>query len=57
MKLKKRGRPPLPEGERREKSYFVRLRPDEYEQLKGKAAGEGFSVASYIRMMCLGRMK
>ena len=43
------GRPKLSYDMRRGKTYFVRFRDAEYNELKVKAAEAGVSVASYIR--------
>lgn len=43
------GRPKLSDDMRRGKTYFVRFRDAEYNELKVKAAEAGVSVASYIR--------
>ena len=48
------GRPKLSDDMRRGKTYFVRFRDAEYNELKVKAAEAGVSVASYIREHCLG---
>ena len=43
------GRPKLSDDMRRGKTYFVRFRDAEYNELKVKAAGAGVSVAAFIR--------
>ena len=49
------GRPKLSDDMRRGKTYFVRFRDAEYNELKEKAAEAGVSVASYIREQVLGK--
>ena len=49
------GRPKLSDDMRRGKTYFVRFRDAEYNELKVKAAEAGVSVASYIREYVLGK--
>lgn len=49
------GRPKLSDDQRRGKTYFVRFRDAEYNELKAKAAEAGVSVASYIREQVLGK--
>ena len=49
------GRPKLSDDMRRGKTYFVRFRDAEYNELKAKAAEAGVSVASYIREQVLGK--
>lgn len=49
------GRPKLSDDQRRGKTYFVRFRDAEYNELKVKAAEAGVSVASYIREQVLGK--
>ena len=49
------GRPKLSDDMRRGKTYFVRFRDAEYNELKVKAAEAGISVASYIREQVLGK--
>lgn len=49
------GRPKLSDDMRRGKTYFVRFRDAEYNELKVKAAEAGVSVASYIREQVLGK--
>ena len=49
------GRPKLSDNMRRGKTYFVRFRDAEYNELKVKAAEAGVSVASYIREQVLGK--
>lgn len=49
------GRPKLSDDLRRGKTYFVRFRDAEYNELKVKAAEAGVSVASYIREQVLGK--
>lgn len=49
------GRPKLSDDLRRGKTYFVRFRDAEYNELKAKAAEAGVSVASYIREQVLGK--
>ena len=49
------GRPKLSDDMRRGKTYFVRFRDAEYNELKVKAAEAGVSVASYIREHVLGK--
>ena len=49
------GRPKLSDDLRRGKTYFVRFRDAEYNELKEKAAEAGVSVASYIREQVLGK--
>ena len=49
------GRPKLSDDMRRGKTYFVRFRDAEYNELKVKAAETGVSVASYIREQVLGK--
>ena len=49
------GRPKLSDDVRRGKTYFVRFRDAEYNELKAKAAEAGVSVASYIREQVLGK--
>lgn len=44
-----RGRPKLNDDDKRNKSYVIRLRKDEFDNLKKLAAGAGVSVANYIR--------
>lgn len=46
-----RGRPKLNDNEKRSKSYVIRLRNDEFDNLKKLAAGAGVSVADYIRTL------
>ena len=57
MMIEKRhvGRPKLSDDRRRGKTYFVRFRDAEYNELKVKAAEAGVSVASYIREQVLGK--
>lgn len=47
--MRKVGRPKMSDEDRRSRAYFIRLKEDEYEELKGKAAEAGTSVAVYIR--------
>lgn len=47
--MRKVGRPKMSDEDRRSKTYFVRLKEDEYEELKKMAAEAGTSVAVYIR--------
>ena len=49
------GRPKLSDDMRRGKTYFVRFRDAEYNELKVKAAEAGVSVASYIREQVRGK--
>ena len=49
------GRPKLSDDMRRGKTYFVRFRDAEYNELKEKASEAGVSVASYIREQVLGK--
>lgn len=49
------GRPKLSDDLRRGKTYFIRFRDAEYNELKAKAAEAGVSVASYIREQVLGK--
>lgn len=49
------GRPKLSDDMRRGKTYFVRFRDAEYNELKVKAAEAGVSVASFIREQVLGK--
>jgi len=46
-----RGRPKLNDDDKRNKSYVIRLRNDEFDNLKKLAAGAGVSVANYIRTL------
>ena len=48
-----RGRPALPEDQRRSSGFRVRLRHDEAELVRSVAADEGVSVAEYIRRAAL----
>lgn len=49
------GRPKLSDDMKRSKTYFIRFRDAEYNELKAKAAEAGVSVASYIRERVLER--
>ena len=49
------GRPKLSDDMKRGKTYFIRFRDAEYNELKAKAAEAGVSVASYIRERVLGK--
>lgn len=51
----KRGRPPLDDSVRRHKTFILRLREGEQEELKTKAAEAKVSVASYIRSKIFGK--
>lgn len=44
-----RGRPKLNDDDKRNKNYVIRLRNDEYDNLKKLAARAGVSVSNYIR--------
>lgn len=46
-----RGRPKLNDNDKRNKSYVIRFRNDEFDNLKKLAAGAGVSVAKYIRIL------
>lgn len=46
-----RGRPKLNNDDKRNKSYVIRFRNDEFDNLKKLAAGAGVSVANYIRAL------
>lgn len=45
----KKGRPPLPESERKSNSVRVRLTDAELEALKDEAVANGVTVSDYIR--------
>ena len=45
----KKGRPPLPEDERKSNSVRVRLTDAELEALKNEAVANGVTVSDYIR--------
>lgn len=45
----KKGRPPLPEEERKSNSVRVRLTDAELEALKNEAVANGVTVSDYIR--------
>lgn len=49
------GRPKLSDDMKRGKTYFIRFRDAEYNELKAKAAEAGVSVAAYIRERALER--
>lgn len=49
------GRPKLSDDMKRGKTYFIRFRDVEYNELKAKAAEAGVSVAAYIRERVLER--
>lgn len=49
MEKRKVGRPKLGNEIKRYKGYCVRLKEDEHEELKARAAEAGVSVSRYIR--------
>ena len=49
MQERKVGRPPLPAGDRKDKSVRIRLSTDELNNVVKKAEEEQTSVSSYIR--------
>lgn len=49
MHERKVGRPPLPAGDRKDKSVRIRLSTDELNNVVKKAEEEQTSVSSYIR--------
>lgn len=45
----KKGRPFLPAGERRDVQFMFRMKPGEFQTIKGAAALDGVSVTEWVR--------
>jgi hypothetical protein len=52
-KMKRMGRPPLPDSERRSELHCVRFTTDEWRRVTTTAAAAGLPVATFIREAAL----